>query len=182
MRPGPARPPRSATATDSRLACLGAGHRRSQHLGSWQPAHVTAVTFTTDGIGGDNGQSTTVDVPPVNVGYAATIAETGDAIVCNGIDVGGFGQTVDLSIANGQPVSPHLTLTLKYAKSAIGWIDAHDVAFVHQADDGTCSYPPRGCNAGNDGFCYDAYWTGSGSCKTLIIRVDLPSNGRGRGF
>lgn len=151
-------------------------------FGTWQPAHAGTVTFTTDGIGGANGQSTTVDVPPVGVAYPAKVAEIADPIVCNGTDIGGFGQTVDLSIANGQPVLPHLTLTLKYAKSAIGWIDPDEVQFVHQANDGICSFPPRGCNTGNDGFCYDTYWTGSGSCKTLVIRVELPSNGRGRGF
>lgn len=146
---------------------------------TWQQAHGNPVSFATSGSGG---QSTDLAVPPVAFGYPAMVAETDAPIVCNGHDVGGFGQAVDLSVANGTAVSPHLTLTLTYDKSAIGYVKAHKVKFVHQADDGTCSYPPRGCSWKNDGFCFDAFWKGHGWGKQLVIRVELPHNGRGKGI
>ncbi len=151
-------------------------------FGSWQGAHANGLTFATAGIGGTNTQTTSVEVPPVGFGYPAALNETDAPIVCDGNDIGGFGNAVDLSIANGTEVSPHLTLTLTYAKSAIGHLDAWKVKFVHQTDEGTCEFPPRGCTYHNDGFCFDAKWVGSGSSKKLVIRVELPSNGRGKGF
>lgn len=153
-----------------------------EYFGSWQPAHSATKTFATGGTGSGNAQSTSVEVPPVGVAYPAIVSESGAPMICDGVVIEGFGQAVDLSIANGDPVSPHLTLTLTYKKSAIGWIDADDVAFVHQDDAGNCSYPPRGCNSHNDGFCFDAKWKGHGWHKKLVITVELQHNGRGKGI
>jgi hypothetical protein len=151
-------------------------------FGSWQSAHSNTRTFATGGTGSGNGQTTSLAVPPVSFGYPATLSEVDDPIVCDDDTITGFGEAVELSVANGQPVEPHLTLTLTYKKSVIGWVDTSEVGFVHQRDDGTCQFPPRGCNKWNDGFCFDAWWSGYGDSKKLNIRVELPSNGRGKGF
>lgn len=149
---------------------------------TWQPAHGAPVTFATAGIGGSNGQTTQLAVPPVGTGYPATLAETSTPIICKGKNVGGFGQAVEMSVANGATVSPHLTLTLTYTKAQVGYRDADKIKFVHQTDDGTCQFPPRHCTKHNDGFCFDAWWTGHGHSKKLVIRVELPHNGRGKGL
>jgi len=52
---------------------------------------------------------------------------------------------------------------------------------VHQRDDGTCEFPPRDCEE-NEGFCFDASWLGSGQQRLLVIEMQLPTNGRGRGI
>lgn len=150
-------------------------------FGGWQSAHVTSVSFAT-GTGSDNGQTSQVVMPPTGFGYPAQLAELDGAIVCGSKVYSGFGDAVDMTFANGQEVEPFLTLTLTYNKDAIGWRDADRIKFVHQRDDGTCQFPPRGCNKWNDGFCFDAWWSGHGHSKKLTIRVELPSNGRGKGI
>jgi len=151
-------------------------------FGSWQPAHGGNVSFSTHGIGGGNGQSTSVAVPPVGFGYPALLSELDENIVCHGEVYEGFGDAVEMSIANGAELSPHLTLTLVYDKHAAADRNPWNVSFVHQTDDGTCQFPPRGCNHHNDGFCFDASWSGHGWNKLLVLRVELPSNGRGKGL
>jgi Domain of unknown function DUF11 len=151
-------------------------------FGSWQAAHSNTKTYATGGTGSGNGQTTSLAVPPVGFAYPATLSEIDAPIVCGGDTITGFGEAVDLSVANGLPVEPHLTLTLTYKKSVIGWVDASDVGFVHQLDNGACQFPPRGCNKWNDGFCFDAWWSGDWHNKKLNIRVELPSNGRGKGI
>jgi hypothetical protein len=152
-------------------------------FGKWQPAHSSTLTYSTEPIGDDNGQSTNVSVPPVPVGYPVRLGEVDEPIVCsNGQTYAGFGDAVEMSIANGAAVEPHLTLTLTYEKSAIGYRDPWKIKFVHQLDDGSCQFPPRFCHHWNDGFCFDAWWTGWGYDKKLVIRVELPSNGRGKGI
>jgi hypothetical protein len=151
-------------------------------FGSWQPAHGGNVSFSTDGIGGGNRQSTSVTVPPVGFGYPALLAEQDENIVCHGKVYKGFGDAVEMSIANGAELSPHLTLTLVYDKHAAADRNPWNVRFVHQTDDGTCQFPPRGCNEHNDGFCFDAWWSGHGWNRQLVLRVELPSNGRGKGL
>jgi hypothetical protein len=150
-------------------------------FGGWQTAHATSVSFAT-GAGSGNGQTSQVVMPPTGFGYPASLAELDEAIVCGSKVYQGFGEAVDMTFANGQEVEPFLTLTLTYKKDAIGWRDVYKIKFVHQRDDGTCQFPPRGCNKWNDGFCFDAWWSGYGSSKKLTIRVELPSNGRGKGL
>lgn len=150
-------------------------------FGGWQPSHGNTLSFSTAALSGGNSQTTSVQVPPVDDGYPVMLAEVDENIVCGHKTFTGFGEAVDMSIANGAELSPHLTLTLTYAKSAVGWRDPWKVKFVHQTDDGTCQFPPRGCNHHNDGFCFDAWWSGHGYGKKLIIRVELPTNGRGKG-
>jgi hypothetical protein len=150
-------------------------------FGGWQAAHGSPVSFATAAVSGANHQSSSVNVPPVDFGYPAALDETDDAIVCSGSPLGGIGQTVDLAIANGEPVDPYLTLTLTYDKVAAAGKTPWTISFVHQTDDGVCHFPPRGCKH-NHGFCFDAWWVGSGWHKKLILRVELPSNGRGKGL
>lgn len=152
-----------------------------EFFGGWQAAHTTTVSFAT-GTGSGNGQTSQVVMPPTGFGYPAQLAELDEAIVCGTKVYQGFGDAVDMTFANGEKVEPFLTLTLTYTKDAIGWRDEHKIKFVHQRDDGTCQFPPRGCNKWNDGFCFDASWSGHGSSKKLTIRVELPSNGRGKGL
>jgi uncharacterized repeat protein (TIGR01451 family) len=148
---------------------------------TWQDAHASPVTFATGGLSGGNGQTTSVSIPPVGFAYPATLSESGDDIVCGGEVIDGIGQTVDLSVANGQPVDPFLTLTLTYQKDVLDGRTPWTIAFVHQRDDGTCELPPRDCEA-NPGFCFDAAWSGYGWHKKLILTVQLPTNGRGKGL
>jgi hypothetical protein len=151
-------------------------------FGGWQPSHGSTLSFSTAGIASGNGQTTSVEVPPVANGYPLRLAEVDEKIRCGHKTFTGFGEAVDMSIANGAELSPHLTVTLTYTKSEVGYRSPHDIKFVHQTDDGACQFPPRGCNYHNDGFCFDAWWTGHGHGKKLVIRVELPSNGRGKGL
>jgi hypothetical protein len=148
---------------------------------SWQGAHGSAMTFATAPVAGSNTQSTTVNVPAVGFAYPAVVNENATPIVCDGDAVDGIGQAIDLAIANGQPVSPYLTVTLTYHNDLLDGRTPGNVEFVHQRDDGQCEFPPRGCDT-NAGFCYDAWWSGNGPNKMLVLQVQLPSNGRGRGL
>jgi hypothetical protein len=150
-------------------------------FGGWQAAHGATLNFSTAGLGGDNGQTTSVQVPPVGTGYPVQLAEVDENIDCGFKVFTGFGEAVDISVANGAELNPHLTMTLTYKKSVIGWRDPWSIKFVHQTDSGQCQFPPRGCNYHNDGFCFDAYWVGHGWDKKLVLRVELPTNGRGKG-
>lgn len=149
-------------------------------FGRWQSAHGAAVSFATAGVGGANGQSTLVQVPAVQAAYPATLEETGDEVICGGSEIDGFGKTVELAVANGQTVSPYLTVKMTYSKDAAEGRTPYTVSVVHQRDNGTCEFPPRDCDE-NEGLCFDAFWIGSGSNKKLVIEMQLPSNGRGRG-
>ena len=172
----------SASSRDTFRAQASIGVRTDpEFFGSWQPAHSNTRTFATRGIGGGNTQSTAVEVPPVEIAYPATIEETNAAIVCSGHPIGGFGKTVILTVANGDEVDPYLTWTMKYAKDAVGSRTPWTVSVVHQRDDGTCEFPPRGCHY-HEGFCFDAFWQGYGDHKKLVIEMQLPANGRGRGL
>jgi hypothetical protein len=144
-------------------------------FGRWQPAHGS-LTFPT--VGRSDGQLTDVSAPAVGFAYAATIRHTSDAIVCGGIDQGGFGQTVGLSIAGG--TSP-VNITIKYSAASAAGKSLGQVAVVHQRDDGSCSFPPSDCRQ-NPGFCYDARWSGGGPNKSLVVDVQLPNNGRVKGI
>jgi hypothetical protein len=152
-----------------------------EFFGRWQAAHNGPLSFPTAGIGGGNGQSTTVDVPAVGFDYPALVAEITDGIVCDGTAVAGFGKTIVLTVANGEPVTPYLTVTMTYDRGTAGNRTPNTVSVVHQRDDGTCEFPPRDCEE-NEGFCFDASWLGSGQQRLLVIEMQLPTNGRGRGI
>jgi hypothetical protein len=146
-------------------------------FGRWQSAHAAGQTFATDPVGGTNGQSTSVFVPAFAAGYAAFLQESDDALLCNGAGVAGFGKTVEMHFANG--LSP-VTVTLTYNRVTAGNKTPATTTFVHQLDNGQCEFPPRDCEE-NPGFCFDAFWQGSGPNRLLIIQAELGSNGRGRG-
>lgn len=146
-----------------------------EFFGRWQPAHGS-LSFPT--VGRSDLQLTNVSAPPVGFAYPATIRHTGDAVACGGIDQGGFGQTVDLSIADGK--SP-VNITITYSAESAAGKSPGQVSVVHQRDDGSCSFPPSNCKR-NAGFCYDAGWSGGGPHKLLVVRVQLPNNGRVKGI
>lgn len=152
-----------------------------EFFGRWQAAHNGPLSFSTAGIGGGNGQSTTVDVPAVAADYPAAVGETNETIVCDGSAVAGFGKTVVLTVANGEPVAPYLTVTMRYDRDSASNRTPNTVGVVHQLDDGTCEFPPRDCEE-NEGFCFEAFWQGNGPQRLLVIEMQLPTNGRGRGF
>lgn len=141
----------------------------------WQQAHGS-LTFPTVGASGT--QVTTVSVPPVTTDYPALVAQGDDEIECNGTSIEGVGQAVRLAIAGGD--SP-VNVTIAYPKDELSGVTPSKIEVVHQLDDGTCEFPPRGCKD-NGGFCYDAKWSGSQSKKQLILRVELPSNGLVKGI
>jgi hypothetical protein len=145
-------------------------------FGRWQDAHGNGFTVGTAA----TGQFATVTVPPINADYPLTIEELNAPIVCNGTPVAGFGNTVELHVANGGTVDPFLTLTLTYDRATAGSKGIGNTGFVHQRDDGTCEFPPRNCDQ-NPGFCFDVTNSGGGPNKLLIITAQLPTNGRGRG-
>ncbi len=124
----------------------------------------------------DNGhQSASVTVPDVGFDYAAALTEdTGR--VCG---ERGIGTALDLTFANGDPVLPFLTVTVKYDDEARGNRTPGNVGFVHQNDDGDCTFLVKGCNTAG---CFNAFWEGSGPGKKLVVVALLASNGRGRGI
>lgn len=136
-------------------------------FGSWQQPHG-AQTFPTIGLGGQ--QQSTVSVPPVGFGYAATLAHIDSAIHCGSLTITGIGQTVELNIANGSvPISGSISYPAGVGQGNVG--------FVHLDNSGTCWFPPRNC-AKNPGFCYDVERTNG----RTTLHYQLPSNGSIKGF
>ncbi len=142
----------------------------STFFGAWQ----RAGNALSGGI--DNGhQSASVSVPAVGFDYPAKLSEdTGR--VCG---ERGIGSALDLTFANGDPVAPFLTVTVTYDAEARGNRTPGNVSFVHQNDDGDCTFLVKGCATAG---CFDAFWDGTGPSKTLVVVALLASNGRGKGF
>jgi Tfp pilus assembly major pilin PilA len=136
-------------------------------FGSWQRSHGKEVTFQTQTISGNNHQSTRVDVPAFVGDYPASIREVEDATTC-GID--GVGQAVDLDIAGGEPID--LTVTLRLDAVAAEGRTPGSVSVLHD-----CEPVPSNCQK-NAAPCYDASWERNGRDKILVIKIQLPSNGR----
>jgi hypothetical protein len=147
-------------------------------FGSWQQAHAAPRTF--DSIQ-SAGQMSTVTAHPVDQDYAAMLRHTGDPITCanagalGGVDLGGFGQAVDLDVADGGTA---VDVTITYVDSDA---DPRKVLLVHQHDDGTCALPPT-CDGTNSGNCFEASTEGRGRNKVLVIHAELPHNGRIKGI
>jgi hypothetical protein len=144
-------------------------------FGRWQAPHGQH-TFPT--VGRRSHQLTTVVVPPVDYAYAALIGHTDDPIVCGASTIAGFGQTVELSIADGN--SP-IVVEISYSASAAAGNTPGQVDVVHQDNDGVCWFPPRGCKQ-NPGFCFDSSWSGAGQNRRVDVHIELPSNGSVKGF
>ncbi|MDQ2674577.1 MAG: hypothetical protein M3Y40_07965 [Chloroflexota bacterium] len=142
----------------------------STFFGAWQ----RAGNALTGGI--DNGhQSASVSVPAVGFDYPAALSEdTGR--VCG---QRGIGTALDLTFANGDPVSPYLTVTVTYDAEARGNRTPGNVGFVHENDEGDCTFLVKGCATAG---CYNAFWDGTGPDKDLVVVAFLASNGRGKGF
>jgi hypothetical protein len=142
----------------------------STFFGGWQ----RAGNALSGGI--NNGhQSSSVSVPPVGFDYPAALAEdTGR--VCG---QRGIGTALDLTFANGDPVSPFLTVTVTYDAEVRGNRTPGNVSFVHENDDGECTFLVSGCETAG---CFNAFWDGNGPDKNLVVVALLASNGRGKGF
>ncbi|HET9417560.1 MAG TPA: hypothetical protein VFP30_08485 [Candidatus Limnocylindria bacterium] len=142
----------------------------STFFGGWQ----RAGNALSGGI--NNGhQSASVNVPPVGFDYPAALTEdTGR--VCG---QRGIGTALDLMFANGNPVSPFLTVTVTYDAEVRGNRTPGNVSFVHENDGGGCTFLVKGCATAG---CFNAFWQGSGPSKKLVIVALLASNGRGKGF
>lgn len=144
-------------------------------LSRWQQAHGS-ITLPT--VGHADEQLTKVSVPPVGYGYAALVRHGDDAIVCGAETIAGIGQTVTAAIAGG---SSPIRLEIAYDRDVLDRTTPSTIEVVHQLDDGTCEFPPRNCRS-HAGFCYDAKWQGSGANKKLVLQVQLPHNGKARGY
>jgi hypothetical protein len=150
-------------------------------FGRWQRAHGP-ITFPVVGQG--TSQSTTVGAPAIGFDYPVRIEHSGDSIVCEEGTFDGIGQAVDLSVAGGR--SP-VVVKVVYDRAELGGVTPKTIAVVHQHDDEdadggeTCSFPPRGCKK-NAGFCFDAVWIGTKHDKQLLLRIELPSNGKIKGI
>jgi hypothetical protein len=142
----------------------------STFFGAWQRAGNALSGGITNGH-----QSASVNVPAVGFDAPAALSEdTGR--VCG---ERGIGTALDLTFANGDPVSPFLTVTVTYDAEARGNRTPGNVGFVHQDDDGDCTVLVKGCSTAG---CFDAFWQGSGPNKKLVVVALLASNGRGKGF
>lgn len=144
-------------------------------FGRWQRSHGV-LTFPGIGVAGDQ-RSTVRATQSVAFDYLLQLRHTADDVICAGSVVPGFGKTLDVSVANG---TTPVVVTLEYGAQAAGGRSPGQVAVVHQGVTG-CSFPPANCKL-NAGFCYDASWSGGGANKTLVIRVELPNNGKIRGI
>lgn len=142
----------------------------STFFGAWHGAGSALTGGITNGH-----QSASVTVPDVGFDYAAALSEdTGR--VCG---ERGIGTALDLTFANGDPVSPFLTVTVAYDDEARGNRTPGNVGFVHENDDGECTFLVKGCETAG---CFNAFWEGSGPGKKLVVVALLASNGRGRGI
>lgn len=151
----------------------------SGFFGTWQAGHDAAQTFRTIQSGG---QQSTVTAHPVFGDYPVLLRHTSAAISCanaaqlGNLDLTGFGQVLDLSVAGGRT---GVGAVIRYAPG-----DAPVPAqaqVLHQHDDLTCAVVPR-CDGSNTGNCYTAYEEGRGRNKQLVIQVTLPHNGRIKGI
>ena len=148
---------------------------RADLLSRWQLAHGS---IGLPAIGDAGEQLTTVSVPPVGFDYPALVEHDDTEIVCGEAPIEGIGRTVTLSIARGE--SP-VTLSIAYHRDEVDGRSPRTIGVVHQLDDGTCEFPPRGCSE-HAGFCYDATWEGPGNNRQLVVYVELPSNGKIKGI
>lgn len=147
-------------------------------FGAWQAAHGGLKTFKSIESGQ---QKSTVTAHPTDEDYAAMMRHTGDPITCTnedelgGVDLAGFGQAVDLDVANGDTA-----IDVKVTYAGVD-LNPRKVRLVHQNDDGTCTLPPT-CDGTNDGNCFEAFTEGRGRNKVLVISAELPHNGRIKGI
>ena len=122
-----------------------------------------------------SGQVTNVNVPAQARAYGVSVGHSNAAIVCGATTITGFGETVELNVANGQtPV----TVTITFASQP--GLTPQMVKVVHQSGS-LCHQPPPDCGA-NPGDCYDAYWTGSGPNRRVEVTIQAPHNGSFKGF
>jgi hypothetical protein len=150
----------------------------SGFFGAWQEAHEGLKTFQPIQTGP---QKSTVTAHATDEDYVAMLRHTGDAITCTneddlgGVDLLGFGQALDLDVANGDTA---IDVRITYADVDL---NPRKVRLVHQNDDGTCTLPPI-CDGSNDGNCFEAFAEGRGRNRQLVIEAQLPHNGRVKGF
>jgi hypothetical protein len=147
----------------------------SGFFGTWQESHDGLRTFEPIASGG---QQSTVTAHAVANDYAVNLNHADALIECAPNELGdGFGQLLELSVADGGTA---VDLKIEYAPGAV-YQDAEDVTLVHELDDGTCVLVPR-CDDGFDGNCFIAFFKGPYYDEHLVIKAQLPQNGRVKGF
>jgi hypothetical protein len=140
-------------------------------FGTWHGANASLNAA----ISSDH-QSASANVPAVGFAYPAELREASGK-VCG---EQGIGQALDMQFANGQSLLPNLlTVTVKYDAEARGNRTPGNVGFVHEADNGDCTFLVKGCATAG---CFNASWEGNGPSKKLVIVALLPSNGLGKGL
>ncbi|HSK92755.1 MAG TPA: hypothetical protein VLA76_01705 [Candidatus Angelobacter sp.] len=151
----------------------------------WQTPHGQLRLPTEGFIGRASYQQTAVQVPAFDDQYPARVAHLADSIACDGgTTILGVGYAVDLAIAKGE--SP-VDVTIRYTPDASERKAANQIAIVHQKDDGSCVFPARtsssSCNfALMPNGCFQAVIEGNGNNRTLVVTMQLPSNGKVKGF
>jgi hypothetical protein len=150
-------------------------------FGKWQQPHSTEVPF--DEIGSDF-QRTQVDAAanPTN-GYPVFVGHVDAPVACSSGDVvgtiGGFGRAIDVSVNAGGSA---IDMTIVYSSDALGTTPATQIHLLHERN-GVCVDVPRDCanGAGLDG-CFDILVEGRGRNQTVTLQVELPNNGRVKGY
>jgi hypothetical protein len=164
---GSGNPSQDAGLKDAKISVNTSG----AFFGTWHGANASL----TGSIASDH-QSALVSVPAVGFAYPAELSEASGK-VCG---EQGIGQALDMQFANGQSLLPNLlTVTVKYDAEARGNRTPGNVGFVHEADNGDCTFLVKGCATAG---CFNASWEGNGPSKKLVIVALLPSNGLGKGL
>jgi hypothetical protein len=150
--------------------------------GTWQDAHTTALAPIAVGTAF---QRATVIVPAFDDNdYPAIVSQVDDTLgfTCEGVARTGFGKSVALTLAGGEVFETGpLKVSIRYSADAAPQRNPQQVSMAHIDDDGVCHVIPRDCVA-TPGFCFDARWDGRGANKAILVEVQLPHNGKARGY
>lgn len=171
----------SKDAADDPMRAVVTVDSSADFYGTWQQAHENALAPIQVGT---SFQRTVVVVPPFDLGdYPAVVFQQQEAPAfdCEGAR-SGFGKTVNLTLAEGNEFQDGpLSVSIRYSSDAAPRRNPNTVSMAHIDDDGACTPIPRGCSK-NAGFCFDARWDGKGNARTILVEVQLPHNGKARGY
>lgn len=170
----------SKSAADDPMRATVGVNGSSDFYGTWQQAHQLKLQPIPVG---NAFQRTVVVVPPFDGDYPAIVfqQEEAPAFNCAGPRTG-FGKTVSLTLAEGNEFEDGpLSVTVYYSSDAAPRKTPSTISMAHIDDDGVCQPIPRDCSV-KAGFCFDARWDGRGSNKVILVEVQLPHNGKARGY
>jgi hypothetical protein len=160
-----------------------------QSFARWQIAHGERIQLPPEGFVGSQGfQASAASVPPFAGEYPARLFQVDESITC--MDGGeattytGVGHAVGMTIAGGR--SP-VDLEIRYTPEASERKAATQIAVVHEKDDGTCGFPARTAGPNCDfalypDGCFQAAIEGNGAARQLVVKMQLPSNGKIKGI